>query len=111
MLPGHPAFGGSSAARALASVDVPPTLLVGHTVAGQTFLLGHRTLPPFGQLAKGPRSFYSPIAEVVVERPLTHAAYDNRILPSGMLEPARLAILADALEEAGCDNTEILDHL
>jgi hypothetical protein len=70
MLPGHLAFGVSSAARALASVDVPPTLLVGHTVPGQTFLLGHRTLPPFGQLAKGPRSFYLPIAEVVVERRL-----------------------------------------
>src|SRR5262249_31778719 len=34
---------------------------------------------------------------------LAQAAYDNRILPAGTLEPARLAILADALEEAGCD--------
>ena len=29
----------------------------------------------------------------------------------GTLDPLRLAILADALEEAGCDNEEILDHL
>jgi hypothetical protein len=37
--------------------------------------------------------------------------YDNRILPAGTLEPVRLAVLADALEEAGCDNADILRHL
>jgi hypothetical protein len=42
---------------------------------------------------------------------LAQAAYDNRILPAGMLEADRLAILADALEEAGCDSAEILNHL
>jgi hypothetical protein len=42
---------------------------------------------------------------------LAHAAYDNRLLPSGELEPARLAVLADALEEAGCTEAAILDHL
>jgi hypothetical protein len=42
---------------------------------------------------------------------LAQAAYDNRILPAGTLEPARLAVLADALEEAGCDNADILNHL
>jgi hypothetical protein len=42
---------------------------------------------------------------------LAQAAYDDRLLPSGRLDPARLAILADALEEAGCSVTEILDHL
>jgi hypothetical protein len=42
---------------------------------------------------------------------LAQAAYDNRILPAGTLEPARLAVLADALEEAGCDNADILTHL
>jgi hypothetical protein len=41
---------------------------------------------------------------------LAHAAYENRILPAGTLDPARLAILADALEEAGCDNADILNH-
>jgi hypothetical protein len=39
------------------------------------------------------------------------AAYDNRTLPSGTLEPERLALLADALEEAGCDNPGVLGHL
>jgi hypothetical protein len=42
---------------------------------------------------------------------LAQAAYDNRILPSGHLEPDRLAVLADALEESGCTDAEILGHL
>jgi hypothetical protein len=42
---------------------------------------------------------------------LATAAYDERVLPSGELDPARLAVLADALEEAGCDNADILSHL
>jgi hypothetical protein len=41
---------------------------------------------------------------------LAQAAYDNRILPAGTLELDRLAVLADALEEAGCDNADILNH-
>lgn len=42
---------------------------------------------------------------------LAQAAYDHRLMPSGQLEPDRLAVLADALEERGCDNAEILSHL
>ncbi len=42
---------------------------------------------------------------------LALAAYDQRLLPSGQLDPARLAILADALEEAGCTDARILGHL
>jgi hypothetical protein len=42
---------------------------------------------------------------------LALAAYNERHLPTGTLEPTRLAILADALEEAGCDLTELLGHL
>src|SRR5262249_27906398 len=42
---------------------------------------------------------------------LAQAAYDERHLPSGELDTQRLAILADALEEAGCTSAEILDHL
>jgi hypothetical protein len=42
---------------------------------------------------------------------LAAAAYEERSLPSGQLDPARLAVLADALEEAGCTNAEILGHL
>jgi hypothetical protein len=42
---------------------------------------------------------------------LAQAAYDNRRLPAGTLEPERLAILADALEEVGCTESELLEHL
>jgi hypothetical protein len=39
------------------------------------------------------------------------AACNERSLPSGHLDPSRLAVLADALEEAGCSVTEVFDHL
>jgi hypothetical protein len=42
---------------------------------------------------------------------LAAAAYEGRSLPSGELDPARFAVLADALEEAGCQDQSILDHL
>jgi hypothetical protein len=42
---------------------------------------------------------------------LAQTAYDERLLPSGPLDPARLAVLADALEDAGCTGQAILDHL
>ncbi len=42
---------------------------------------------------------------------LAHAAYDNRRLPGGELEAPQLLILADALEEAGCTEATLLDHL
>jgi hypothetical protein len=42
---------------------------------------------------------------------LTQAAYDSRQMPAGTLEPERLAVLADALEEAGCTDKDILGHL
>lgn len=41
---------------------------------------------------------------------LALAAYQERILPAGELDPDRLAILADALEEAGCTRTDMLEH-
>jgi hypothetical protein len=42
---------------------------------------------------------------------LAQAAYDERILPAGTLDPDRLAVLSDALEEAGCTDEQILVHL
>ena len=41
---------------------------------------------------------------------LAQAAYDER-LPDGTLDPVRLAILADAMEDAGCDSEDILRSL
>ncbi|HEY7154673.1 MAG TPA: hypothetical protein VH575_11995 [Gemmataceae bacterium] len=42
---------------------------------------------------------------------LAAAIYEERALPAGTLDNGRLAILADALEEADCDNEEVLSHL
>jgi hypothetical protein len=48
--------------------------------------------------------------EGVVVR-LAQVAYDERHMPEGTLDNGRLAILADGLEEAGCTDADILDHL
>ncbi len=42
---------------------------------------------------------------------LAQAAYDERELPGGTLDATRLAVLADALEEAGCTDPDLLGHL
>ncbi|MGL4554267.1 MAG: hypothetical protein ACRC33_24145 [Gemmataceae bacterium] len=42
--------------------------------------------------------------------PLARAACADRLLPAGTLDPARLAVLADALEEAGASG-DLLAHL
>jgi len=42
---------------------------------------------------------------------LAHALYEERCLPEGTLDSARLAVLADALEEAGCTEKPVLSHL
>jgi hypothetical protein len=64
-------------------------------VFGNPFRLD--SLPPVGRSAR--------------LTPLAQAAYDQRVLPSGELDLARLAVLSDALEEAGCDDAELLGHL
>lgn len=42
---------------------------------------------------------------------LAQGVYESRILPGGTLENALLAVLTDAVEEAGNTDTVILDHL
>jgi hypothetical protein len=42
---------------------------------------------------------------------LARAVYEERELPSGHLDVARLAVLAGMLEEAGCCDAGLLDHL
>jgi hypothetical protein len=42
---------------------------------------------------------------------LARAAGTERVPASGNLDNARLAVLSDALEEAGCSNAELLTHL
>jgi len=38
---------------------------------------------------------------------MANAIYDDRLLPSGELDPARLGVLTDA----GCTDAELLEHL
>jgi hypothetical protein len=42
---------------------------------------------------------------------LALAAYTHRLLPEGTLDPGRLAVLSDALEENGVTDEGILNHL
>jgi hypothetical protein len=42
---------------------------------------------------------------------LARLAYDERVLPEGTLDPTRLGVLADALEDASCTDADILGHL
>jgi hypothetical protein len=42
---------------------------------------------------------------------LAQRAYLERQLPEGTLDARLLAVLADAVEEAGCNNEEVLSHL
>jgi hypothetical protein len=46
----------------------------------------------------------------IIQR-LAEAAYQHRLLPSGHLDPERLAVLADALEEVGVTDQDMLRHL
>ncbi len=42
---------------------------------------------------------------------LAQAAYEERLLPSGELNHAYLTVLVDALEDAGCEDADLLSHL
>jgi hypothetical protein len=42
---------------------------------------------------------------------LAQSAYEDRRLPSGHFDVARLLVLADALEEAGCTHADLLAHV
>jgi len=54
------------------------------------------------------------IASSLLTPPITalaQAIYDNRIMPAGTFDPARLAELVRVLAETGCENAELLTHL
>ncbi|MBY0230451.1 MAG: hypothetical protein K2W96_14295 [Gemmataceae bacterium] len=54
---------------------------------------------------------FTSTSRTTVVMSLAQAAYDERLLPSGHLDLSRLAVLPDALEEAGCTDEAILSHL
>jgi hypothetical protein len=98
-----------TACHAAASRDVPPSTpecrkAADAEQAAQATLVRdifnpYYTLPPLLKLSN---------IDIVN---LAQAAYDDRTLPAGTLAAARLAALADALEEAGCTDDELLGHL
>lgn len=59
---------------------------------------------------KGSGIVYNPWLVNDTVQSLATAAYEART-PQGHLDPARLAVLADALEEAGCQEETLLQHL
>jgi hypothetical protein len=79
-----------------------------HLLRTQVSLLRDLLANPFQPLPVLCPSLTGPESLVVS---LAQAAYDQRILPEGALDPLRLAILADALEELGCTDAEVLGHL
>ncbi len=56
-----------------------------------------------------PRSI-DPVCHTPTVKAIAEAAYEERTSPAGHLDLARLAVLADALEEAGCTDADILSH-
>jgi hypothetical protein len=52
------------------------------------------------------RSWKTPTALAIAQ-----AAYEDRIVPAGHLYSDKLAVLADALEDAGCTDADLLGHL
>jgi len=119
-LAGDPAL--SQAAEAVQGVaDVFPDYGAALDAAGELAARQGRGNAGRAELARLLRCVFGPLPFRGVPRQpswltpevltLAQAAYQERILPSGELDPARLAILADALEEAGCANPDILSHL
>lgn len=76
-------------------------------------------VPPQEELAGLIRDIFgNPFRKVAIESTwltttvtdLAKSAYEERSLPDGGLPTDRLGILADALQDAGCDNKLILNH-
>ena len=74
--------------------------------AAQAVLLRDILGNPFRPVLSAARGCLTPSVNQLAEQ-----AYEHRLLPDGTLQPARLALLADALEAAGCRQAAILAHL
>jgi hypothetical protein len=64
---------------------------------------------PFRTPPAVPRSWLA-WNDAVIPR-LAKKACEGRSMPDGILDAAHLGVLADALEDAGCTDADILDHL
>jgi hypothetical protein len=65
----------------------------------------------FGNIFRAtPADSTSPVWHSSTVRQLALSAYGERVMPQGALDSARLAVLADALEDAGCTDAAVLNH-
>jgi hypothetical protein len=91
---------------------------VAHRAASSAIAVRPRQAEAAAQAALLRCIFGNPFARMKVKRAwitptvrsLARAAYDDRALPSGELDRPTLAVLADALLDAGCTDTELLNH-
>jgi hypothetical protein len=66
----------------------------------------------FGSLSFRPVTIAPPVlawSDGTVRR-IAEGIYEERLLPAGTLDNTRLAILADALLDAGCDDEDLIQH-
>ena len=110
-------------AASLAAVQAAEAAVYGNptgTISGDAVAVAHAAQVPLLRDVVGPLPFRSfpPLSASVLNWSgglvvrLAQSAYDDRLLPSGELDPARLAVLCDALEDAGCSpDSEIVRHL
>jgi hypothetical protein len=90
-----------------------PLNSVGHAEVNRVHDAGCRAqLPIVRDIVSNP---FRPLPLIPASLPasvlsVAQAAYDVR-LPSFALDPLRLSVLADALEEAGCADADLLNHL
>jgi hypothetical protein len=101
----YPAWDTATADFAFSAAAFPPDANPDAVTKEQAAILRDIFGNPF--LSMAPGAIWRTPSSVV----LATAAYEERILPAGTLDTQRLAVLADALEEAGCDNADILTHL
>jgi hypothetical protein len=52
-----------------------------------------------------------PFCRTPTVKALAKEVYEKRSLPEGVFDPIIVAVLADALEDAGCTDADILNHL
>src|SRR4051812_9442784 len=90
-------------------VDQPPHPEGSHTTVVPFYPAPLLTSLVFLSIPPWPDTPASWLTSVVAS--LARAAYAGYEHPSGHLDPARLTVLADALEEAGCTDRALLEHL
>jgi hypothetical protein len=96
-----------AAFKAAAAADKGVTIVTTRTA--QAAVLRDNFANPFRPTVVVAPSVLAWSEQVVVR--LAQSVYEDHHLPDGTLDNARLAVLADALEEAGVTDTFLLEHL